>query len=183
MTFNIEKTLSVTYKGNPIEYLNEMEYVDGKIYTNIYGVGKIIVINADNGIVESEIDCSAIDCAQIEANDKEAVLAHTTDTRANKAREMGAKVDIEWNQALGIPTFWSVVKGAPNKEAAMRALRKVLPKIDLESEEDDEQNSDDNKSNGSEAEEDNEQKSDKNQKELVLELLQMIMKLLKYIIV
>ena len=36
MTFAIEKELRVNYEGNPVSYLNELEYVDGKIYTNVY---------------------------------------------------------------------------------------------------------------------------------------------------
>jgi len=74
ITFNVEKEVSVTYNGNPIEYINELEYVDGKIYANIYGVGTIMVINATSGLVEAEIDASAIDCAQLPQTDREAVL-------------------------------------------------------------------------------------------------------------
>jgi glutaminyl-peptide cyclotransferase len=74
ITFNIEKEITVTYNGNPIEYINELEYVDGKIYANIYGIGKIIVINAASGVVESEIDASELDCSQLPQTDREAVL-------------------------------------------------------------------------------------------------------------
>ena len=74
ITFNIEKELTVTYNGNPLEYINELEYVDGKIYANIYGVGRIVVINASTGVVEAEIDASILDCAQMPQTDKEAVL-------------------------------------------------------------------------------------------------------------
>jgi glutaminyl-peptide cyclotransferase len=74
ITFNIEKELTVTYDGNPLEYINELEYVDGKIYANIYGIGKIVVINASSGVIEAEIDASVLDCAQLPQTDKEAVL-------------------------------------------------------------------------------------------------------------
>jgi len=74
ITFNIEKEVTVTYNGNPLEYINELEYVDGKIYANIYGIGKIVVINAATGVVEAEIDASILDCAQLPQTDKEAVL-------------------------------------------------------------------------------------------------------------
>jgi glutamine cyclotransferase len=74
ITFNIEKQLTVTYNGNPLQYINELEYVDGKIYANLYGIGKIVVINASTGVVEAEIDASMLDCAQLSQSDKEAVL-------------------------------------------------------------------------------------------------------------
>jgi glutamine cyclotransferase len=84
LTFNVEKEISVTYNGNPLEYLNELEYVDGKIYANIYGVGKIVVINASTGVVEAEADASMLDCSQLPQTDKEAVLngiAYNPDTK------------------------------------------------------------------------------------------------------
>lgn len=74
ITFNIEKEISVTYNGNPLEYINELEYVNGKIYANIYAVGKIVVINTSTGVIEAEIDASVLDCAQLPQSDKEAVL-------------------------------------------------------------------------------------------------------------
>ena len=52
----LSKTLKVTYNNAPIKFINELEYVDGYIYANIWGSGKIILIHSDTGKVDYEID-------------------------------------------------------------------------------------------------------------------------------
>jgi len=54
--------------------------------------------------------------------DGEVVMAHSTGARARMARDMGAPTELVWNQAIYYLNFWSVVKGAPHKEAAMQFL-------------------------------------------------------------
>ncbi|MFC2114432.1 glutaminyl-peptide cyclotransferase [Bacteroidota bacterium] len=73
-TFKIEKTIHVKLKGRPIYYVNELEYVNGKIYANVYGSRNIIVINENTGQVEAEINASSIFCSQISGSNPEAVL-------------------------------------------------------------------------------------------------------------
>jgi glutamine cyclotransferase len=38
--------------------LNELEYVDGKIFANIYGQNDIVVIDPNTGRITNKIDCS-----------------------------------------------------------------------------------------------------------------------------
>jgi putative spermidine/putrescine transport system substrate-binding protein len=57
--------------------------------------------------------------------DEEVVMAHTTGARARMARDMGATTDIIWDRAIYYLNFWSVVKGAPHREAAMQFLNFV----------------------------------------------------------
>jgi putative spermidine/putrescine transport system substrate-binding protein len=54
--------------------------------------------------------------------DKEVVLAHGTDARTITAKTLGASTIIIWNQGLPAITYWNVVKGCPNKKAAMQFL-------------------------------------------------------------
>lgn len=50
-TMAIQKTIPVlSYKG-PINYLNELEYINGFIYANVYEQNYIIKINPENGYV------------------------------------------------------------------------------------------------------------------------------------
>lgn len=50
------------YSGNTkIPYINELEWVDGKIYSNIYQKNFVIVINPKNGAVESMLDLSDLE--------------------------------------------------------------------------------------------------------------------------
>ena len=58
--FSITKTLQVANKKDIIPNLNELEYVDGIIYANIYTSNVIIQIDAETGRVVSEINLSGI---------------------------------------------------------------------------------------------------------------------------
>ena len=52
------KTIEVFAKDKKQGFLNELEYVDGKIYANIYQSEDIAVIDASTGKVLAMIDCS-----------------------------------------------------------------------------------------------------------------------------
>ena len=54
------KTLTVTLNGRPLRLLNELEWIDGKIWANIYTTDSIAVIDPDSGKVEALIDCSGL---------------------------------------------------------------------------------------------------------------------------
>lgn len=54
------KTLNVTIKGRPVRLLNELEWIDGKIWANVYTTDLIVVIDPVTGIVEEKIDCSSL---------------------------------------------------------------------------------------------------------------------------
>lgn len=41
-------------------YINELEWIDGKIWANVYTTNVVAVINAQNGVVERYIDCSLL---------------------------------------------------------------------------------------------------------------------------
>ena len=46
----------VTWKDQPIEYLNELEYVNGDIYANIYLSDQIAIIDPETGLVSTMLD-------------------------------------------------------------------------------------------------------------------------------
>lgn len=54
------KTLNVTFNGRSLALLNELEWIDGKIWANIYTSDVIVIINPSTGIVEGKIDCSGL---------------------------------------------------------------------------------------------------------------------------
>lgn len=58
--FAVSKTLNVTMNGRPIKLLNELEYIDGKIWANVYTSDLILIINPDNGSVEATVDCTGL---------------------------------------------------------------------------------------------------------------------------
>lgn len=54
---SVKKQIKVTKDGSPVRYLNELEWIDGKIWANVYTTDYILIINPNTGVVEGEIDC------------------------------------------------------------------------------------------------------------------------------
>lgn len=65
--FEIKKTLGVYHQFGYQSMINELEYVNGKIFANIYGQNEIIVIDPTTGIITNKMDCSNI-LAQAKVN-------------------------------------------------------------------------------------------------------------------
>ena len=59
-SFKRTAAVTVTYKGNPVELLNELEWIEGKIWANVYTTDKIVIIDPKSGIVEGIIDLAGI---------------------------------------------------------------------------------------------------------------------------
>jgi glutamine cyclotransferase len=58
--FEIERQISVKYQGQPQYNINELEYVAGFIYANIYQTNKIVKINPTNGDIVGILDLSPV---------------------------------------------------------------------------------------------------------------------------
>ncbi len=59
-TFKVSSILSVTDNNGPLGSINELEYVDGSIYANIWTTYKIVKINSESGKVEQVADFAGI---------------------------------------------------------------------------------------------------------------------------
>jgi glutaminyl-peptide cyclotransferase len=59
-TYTEESYMEVFDKNGPVESLNELEFIDGKIYANVYETDKIVIIDPATGAVTGEIDLSGI---------------------------------------------------------------------------------------------------------------------------
>ena len=59
-TFSLKNTIEVYSNAGRMRMLNELEYIDGKIYANIYQSDNIAIINPASGAVEGLIDASLI---------------------------------------------------------------------------------------------------------------------------
>jgi glutamine cyclotransferase len=73
VTFSVTKTIAVTDNGKPVSRLNELEFIQGEIYANIWHDERIVTINPDTGAVTSWIDFTGL-LKPGEARDSEAVL-------------------------------------------------------------------------------------------------------------
>ncbi|MDR3236358.1 MAG: glutaminyl-peptide cyclotransferase [Prevotellaceae bacterium] len=55
-TFAEIRRITVTNNNRPLRYLNELEYINGEIWANVYTSNYIVRINPDNGKVTGVID-------------------------------------------------------------------------------------------------------------------------------
>lgn len=58
--FKLERTIRVTMDGRPVRNLNELEWIDGKIWANIYTTDSIVIIDPQTGKVEGVVDCTGL---------------------------------------------------------------------------------------------------------------------------
>lgn len=59
-TMEQERRFGVTLRGESLTHLNELEWINGKIWANVYTTDHIVIINPENGVVEGVIDLSGI---------------------------------------------------------------------------------------------------------------------------
>lgn len=58
--FSIQRMIQVFDNAGPVKHLNELEYIEGFIYANVWMTSKIVVIEPATGRVVKTIDCSEI---------------------------------------------------------------------------------------------------------------------------
>ena len=58
--FALQRRVYVKYNDRPVRWLNELEYIDGKIWANIYTTDEIVIINPKDGKVVGLIDCRGL---------------------------------------------------------------------------------------------------------------------------
>ena len=50
-------SIDVKLNGRPVRNLNELEWIDGRIWANVYLTDMIVIINPESGEVEATVDC------------------------------------------------------------------------------------------------------------------------------
>jgi glutamine cyclotransferase len=71
--FRPVRQLTVTVNGEPVNYLNELEYIDGEVWANVWQTDFIVRVDPDSGAVNSIVDLSGLS-AQTRLGSREAVL-------------------------------------------------------------------------------------------------------------
>ncbi|MGN0004220.1 MAG: glutaminyl-peptide cyclotransferase [Sphingobacterium composti] len=66
-----ESYISVYDENGKVDSLNELEYIDGKVYANIYGKDVIVIIDPKTGAVEGRINLIGLYSEGRNANDNE----------------------------------------------------------------------------------------------------------------
>jgi glutamine cyclotransferase len=60
-SFQVERVIDVYNDKGPIVALNELEFIDGKIYANVYQTNVVVAIDPESGKILEEIDCSILE--------------------------------------------------------------------------------------------------------------------------
>ena len=68
--------LEVFDGDKPVEYLNELEFVDGKIYANVQPQDRIAIIQPDSGQVTGWIDLAGTEIAHAAASHRASASRH-----------------------------------------------------------------------------------------------------------
>lgn len=55
-TFEEKGRLEVTLRGKPLSRLNELEWIDGRIFANVWFTNAIVIIDPATGVVEGVVD-------------------------------------------------------------------------------------------------------------------------------
>lgn len=56
----VTRTLAVTAGGKPVHQLNELEWIDGRIWANVWQSDDIVIIDPDTGSVEARLDLTGL---------------------------------------------------------------------------------------------------------------------------
>jgi glutamine cyclotransferase len=56
----ISHAINVTEAGRPVRNLNELEWIDGRIWANVWQTDRIVIINPADGKVEASIDLKGL---------------------------------------------------------------------------------------------------------------------------
>lgn len=59
--FRLLSTIRVADNSGPVNYLNELEYIDGFVYANVYETDLIVKINPESGQVVGKMDLSGLE--------------------------------------------------------------------------------------------------------------------------
>jgi glutamine cyclotransferase len=59
-TFGLKRSVEVYTNEGPVKGLNELEYINGKIYANVYTRNQMVIIDPETGVVTGRIDASIL---------------------------------------------------------------------------------------------------------------------------
>ncbi len=81
--FALDRKQLVTFDGRPVRWLNELEYIDGKVWANVYTTDEIVIINPKNGKVEGVVDCRGLLPKNLHTSETDVLngIAYNPDTK------------------------------------------------------------------------------------------------------
>lgn len=82
--FALDRKQIVTIEGRPVRWLNELEYIDGKVWANVYTSDEIVIINPKNGNIEGVIDCRGLLPQSLRTSDTDVLNGIAYDRKSGK---------------------------------------------------------------------------------------------------
>ena len=82
--FALKKRVIVKYDNRPVRWLNELEYIDGKIWANVYTTDEIVIIDPKDGKVEGVIDCRGLLPKHLHTKDTDVLNGIAYDEKTGK---------------------------------------------------------------------------------------------------
>ena len=82
--FALKRRLIVKYEDRPVRWLNELEYIDGKIWANVYTTDEIVIIDPKDGRVEGVIDCRGLLPKSLYTKDTDVLNGIAYDEKSDK---------------------------------------------------------------------------------------------------
>ena len=82
-SLKVKKRLTVKLNDRPLHYLNELEWIDGKIWANVYTSDIIAIINPSSGKVEATIDCAGLLPQNLKTQDTDVLNGIAVDDNGN----------------------------------------------------------------------------------------------------
>ncbi len=72
-SFKEKRRFSVTFRGRPLDQINELEWAKGSLYANVWQTSAIVRIDPTNGRVTGVLDLAAL-AKEVTVRDRDAVL-------------------------------------------------------------------------------------------------------------
>ena len=82
--FKLDRKVTVKYEDRPVRWLNELEYIKGKVWANVYTSDEIVIINPRDGSVEGIIDCRGLLPKELHTDNTDVLNGIAYDKNADK---------------------------------------------------------------------------------------------------
>jgi glutamine cyclotransferase len=90
-TFEVKRTIHVTARGQPVNRLNELEYVNGEIFANVWGSDYVVRIDPATGRITGVIDFTGLLAPQDRSVDTDVLNGIAYDAGKNRLFITGKK--------------------------------------------------------------------------------------------
>ncbi len=101
MTFRPLRGVTVTLQGRPLENINELEWIGGRIWANVYLTTSIVMINPETGVVEGVLELDDL-LGRIDIDSRTDVL---NGIAYDAARDRILVTGKNWNKIFEIEIF------------------------------------------------------------------------------